>query len=362
MDKKLKVGVVGGTGMVGQRFVTLLENHPFFKLTAIAASSRSAGQTYEKAVGNRWKMSTPIPEEAKNLIVLDASEVDKVASQVDFVFCAVDMKKEEIKALEEAYAKAETPVVSNNSANRWTPDVPMVIPEINASHLSVINAQRQRLGTKRGFIAVKPNCSIQSYTPMLSALMAYEPTQVVVSTYQAISGAGKTFKEWPEMIENVIPYIGGEEEKSEQEPLRIWGTVQNGQIVKVSTPIITSQCVRVPVLDGHLATVFVSFKKKPTKEQILTAWKNYKGKPQELNLPSAPKQFIHYFEEENRPQTKLDCMIEQGMAVCAGRLREDSIYDYKFIGLSHNTLRGAAGGAVLIAELLTVEGYITSKN
>lgn len=362
MNKKLKVGIVGGTGMVGQRFITLLENHPFFQLTAIAASSRSANQTYEKAVAGRWKMATPIPEEAKNLIVLDASKVDEVASKVDFIFCAVDMKKDEIKALEEAYAKAETPVVSNNSANRWTKDVPMVIPEINASHLAVIEAQKQRLGTKRGFIAVKPNCSIQSYTPMLSALMEYEPTTVVASTYQAISGAGKTFKEWPEMIENVIPYIGGEEEKSEQEPLRIWGKVENGQIVKATSPIITSQCVRVPVLDGHLATVFVSFKHKPSKEQILTAWKNYKGKPQELNLPSAPKQFIHYFEEENRPQTKLDCNIENGMAVCAGRLREDSIYDYKFIGLSHNTLRGAAGGAVLIAELLTVEGYITSKN
>ena len=361
MNKKLKVGVVGGTGMVGQRFVTLLENHPFFELKVIAASSRSAGQTYEKAVEGRWKMDGDIPAEAKNLVVIDAAKVEEVAAQVDFVFCAVDMKKDEIKALEEAYAKAEVPVVSNNSANRWTPDVPMVIPEINDSHLEVIAAQRKRLGTTRGFIAVKPNCSIQSYTPMLSALSEYEPTVVVASTYQAISGAGKTFKEWPEMIDNVIPYIGGEEEKSEQEPLRVWGKVVDGQIVKAESPVITAQCVRVPVLDGHLATVFVSFKKKPTKEQILEAWKNFKGKPQELDLPSAPKQFIHYFEEDNRPQTHLDRDTEKGMAVCAGRLREDAVYDYKFVGLSHNTLRGAAGGAVLIAELLTVEGYITSK-
>lgn len=361
MNKKLKVGIVGGTGMVGQRFITLLENHPFFELKVIAASTRSAGQTYEQAVEGRWKMSTPMPEAVKKMIVMDASKVEEVASQVDFVFCAVNMKKDEIKALEEAYAKAETPVVSNNSANRWTPDVPMVIPEINDSHLEVIAAQRKRLGTKRGFIAVKPNCSIQSYTPMISALLDYEPTVIVASTYQAISGAGKTFKEWPEMEGNIIPYIGGEEEKSEQEPLRVWGKVVDGQIVKAEAPIITAQCIRVPVLDGHLATVFVSFKKKPTKEQILEAWKNYKGKPQELDLPSAPKQFIHYFEEENRPQTKLDRDTEKGMAVCAGRLREDTVYDYKFVGLSHNTLRGAAGGAVLIAELLTVEGYITAK-
>ena len=361
MNKKLKVGVIGGTGMVGQRFVTLLENHPFFQLTVVAASGRSAGQTYEKSVEGRWKMDTPIPEEAKNLIVMDAANVEEVASKVDFVFCAVNMNKDEIKALEEAYAKAETPVVSNNSAHRWTPDVPMVIPEINDEHLEVIASQRKRLGTQRGFIAVKPNCSIQSYTPMLSALSEYEPTVVVASTYQAISGAGKTFNEWPEMIDNVIPYIGGEEEKSEQEPLRVWGKVENGEIVKAQAPVITAQCIRVPVLDGHLATVFVSFKKKPTKEQILEAWKNFKGKPQELNLPSAPKQFIHYFEEENRPQTGVDRNTENGMAVCAGRLREDSVYDYKFVGLSHNTLRGAAGGAVLIAELLTVEGYITAK-
>ena len=361
MEKKLRVGIVGGTGMVGQRFLALLDGHPFFDVKVIAASTRSAGQTYEKAVEGRWKMSTPVPEAVKDLMVMDASKVEEVASLVDFVFCAVDMKKDEIKALEEAYAKTETPVVSNNSAHRWTPDVPMVIPEINDSHLSVIEAQKKRLGTTKGFIAVKPNCSIQSYVPMLSALLEFEPTTVIASTYQAISGAGKTFKEWPEMIDNVIPYIGGEEEKSEQEPLRIWGTVENGEIVKAASPVITTQCIRVPVADGHLATVFVSFKKKPTKEQILEAWKNYKGKPQDLNLPSAPAQFITYFEEDNRPQTQLDRDTENGMGVCVGRLREDVVYDYKFVGLSHNTVRGAAGGAVLIAELLTAEGYITSK-
>ncbi len=361
MNNKLRVGIVGGTGMVGQRFVILLENHPFFEVKVIAASKNSAGRTYEEAVADRWKMNAPIPEAVKTLIVKDAANVEEVASEVDFVFCAVDMKKDEIKALEEAYAKAETPVVSNNSAHRWTSDVPMVIPEINDSHLEIIAAQRKRLGTTKGFIAVKPNCSIQSYVPMLSALLEFEPTTVVASTYQAISGAGKTFKEWPEMIDNVIPYIGGEEEKSEQEPLKIWGTVENGEIVKAQAPLITTQCIRVPVLDGHLATVFVSFKKKPTKEQILEAWKNYKGKPQTLNLPSAPKQFITYFEEDNRPQTRIDRDLENGMGISVGRLREDSLYDYKFVGLSHNTVRGAAGGAVLIAELLKEEGYITHK-
>ncbi len=361
MNNKLRVGIVGGTGMVGQRFVTLLENHPFFEVKVIAASKNSAGKTYAEAVADRWKMNTPIPEAVKTLIVKDAANVEEVASEVDFVFCAVDMKKDEIKALEEAYAKAETPVVSNNSAHRWTSDVPMVIPEINDNHLEIIATQRKRLGTTKGFIAVKPNCSIQSYVPMLSALLEFEPTTVVASTYQAISGAGKTFKEWPEMIDNVIPYIGGEEEKSEQEPLKIWGTVENGEIVKAQTPLITTQCIRVPVLDGHLATVFVSFKKKPTKEQILEAWKNYKGKPQTLNLPSAPKQFITYFEEDNRPQTRIDRDLENGMGISVGRLREDSLYDYKFVGLSHNTVRGAAGGAVLIAELLKEEGYITHK-
>lgn len=361
MGERLRAGIIGGTGMVGQRFVQLLDNHPWFEVTAIAASAGSAGKTYEEAVNKRWKMDGPIPEQVKQIIVQDASKVEEVASNVDFVFCAVDMKKEEITALEEAYAKTGTPVVSNNSAHRWTPDVPMVIPEINPEHLNVIEAQRKRLGTSTGFIAVKPNCSIQSYVPALHALQEFKPSVVVVSTYQAISGAGKNFTDWPEMLDNVIPYIGGEEEKSEQEPLRIWGHVENGEIVKANEPLITSQCIRVPVTDGHLATVFVKFQNKPTKEQILESWHQYSGRPQELELPSAPKQFITYFEEENRPQTKLDRNIENGMGVSVGRLREDPLYDYKFVGLSHNTLRGAAGGAVLIAELLKAEGYIQAK-
>ena len=355
--EKLKVGVIGATGMVGQRFLLLLENHPYFEVAVLAASARSAGQSYEKAVGERWKMSVPMPEKYKNMIVKDASDIDSVKPYVSFVFCAVDMKKPDILALEEAYAKAEIPVVSNNSANRWTPDVPMVIPEINDSHLEVIEHQRKRLGTKRGFIAVKPNCSIQSYVPALTPLLKYKPTQIVATTYQAISGAGKTFKEWPEMIDNVIPYIGGEEEKSEQEPLRVWGKVENGQIVKADAPLITTQCIRVPVTNGHTAAVFVKFENKPTKEEILEAWKNFSGKPQALGLPSAPEQFITYFEEDNRPQAALDRDIYGGMGVTVGRLREDTLFDYKFVGLSHNTVRGAAGGAVLIAELLYREGY-----
>ncbi len=358
---KLKVGILGGTGMVGQRFVALLENHPWFEVVSVAASERSAGKTYEDAVGERWKLNTPMPESVKKLIVKNVNSVKEVSQGVDFVFSAVDMTKEEIKAIEEAYAKTETPVVSNNSAHRWTPDVPMVVPEINPEHLSVIEDQKKRLGTKRGFIVVKPNCSIQSYTPALHALKEFGPKIVVATTYQAISGAGKTFKDWPEMIDNVIPYIGGEEEKSEQEPLRIWGKVENGQIVKATAPIITTQCIRVPVSDGHTAAVFVSFEKKPTKEQIIKAWREYKGLPQELNLPSAPKHFIQYLEDDNRPQVKLDKDYENGMGISLGRLREDSVYDYKFVGLSHNTLRGAAGGGVLIAELLKAEGYITSK-
>ncbi|MFM9279329.1 aspartate-semialdehyde dehydrogenase [Paenibacillus jiagnxiensis] len=361
MTEKLKVGIVGGTGMVGQRFVQLLDQHPWFQVTAIAASANSAGKTYEESVQGRWKVPGSIPEEVKNIVVQDASKVEAVAGQVDFVFCAVDMKKDEIKALEEAYAKTGTPVISNNSAHRWTPDVPMVIPEINPGHIEVIAAQRKRLGTSTGFIAVKPNCSIQSYVPALHALLDFKPTKVVTSTYQAISGAGKNFTDWPEMMDNVIPYIGGEEEKSEQEPLRIWGSVANGEIVKAEAPLITTQCIRVPVTDGHLATVFVSFEKKPSKAEILERWQQFKGRPQELGLPSAPQQFITYFEEENRPQTKLDRDIERGMGVSTGRLREDTIYDYKFVGLSHNTLRGAAGGAVLIAELLKAEGYIQAK-
>ena len=355
--EKMRVGVVGATGMVGQRFLTLLDNHPYFEVVALAASARSAGKTYREAVGNRWKMAVPMPEKFADMIVYDAQNIAKIGELCSFVFCAVDMKKDEIRALEEAYAKAEIPVVSNNSAHRWTPDVPMVIPEINPEHLEVIAAQRKRLGTKRGFIAVKPNCSIQAYVPELTPLRKYGIKEVVATTYQAISGAGKTFNEWPEMIDNIIPYIGGEEEKSEQEPLRVWGKVENGEIVKANDTVITTQCIRVPVTDGHTAAVFVKFENKPTKEQILEDWKNFRGMPQELELPSAPEQFITYFEEDNRPQAKLDRDIYGGMGVTAGRLREDIIYDYKFVGLSHNTLRGAAGGAVLIAELLYRLGY-----
>ena len=357
--KKYKVGIIGGTGMVGQRFVTLMEDHPWFQLTAIAASPRSAGKTYEQAVSGRWAMTTSIPQQAKDLVVLDASaDGEKIAGMVDFVFCAVDMKKEEIRALEETYAKAEVPVVSNNSAHRWTDDVPMVVPEMNPEHLAVIPAQRARLGTRRGFIAVKSNCSIQSYAPALHPLMQFGIEKVLVCTYQAISGAGKTFERWPEMVDNLIPYIGGEEEKSEQEPLKVWGKVEDGKIVKAAGPAITAQCLRVPVSDGHTAAVFVTFRNKPSMEEIRETWKNFKGRAQELELPSAPKQFLHYFEEPDRPQARLDRDLEGGMAISAGRLRPDSQYDYKFVGLSHNTLRGAAGGAVLLAELLCAEGYI----
>ncbi len=357
--KQFRVGVIGATGMVGQRFVSLLENHPWFQLKVVAASPRSAGKTYEEAVGSRWAMPFPMPESAKNLIVLDASKVDQVVPQVDFVFCAVDMKKEEIKALEEAYAKAECPVISNNSANRSTPDVPMIVPEVNASHTEIIPAQRKRLGTKRGFIAVKSNCSIQSYVPALHPLMEeFGVSKVLVCTYQAISGAGKTFERWPEMVDNVIPYIGGEEEKSEQEPLKVWGRMEGDQIVPATSPSITAQCLRVACSDGHMAAVFVSFDRKPTIDQIKERWAQFAGAPQKLELPSAPKQFLHYFEENDRPQTKFDRMLENGMAVSMGRLREDSQYDYKFVCLSHNTLRGAAGGGVLLAELLAAKGYL----
>ena len=359
-----KVGIIGGTGMVGQRFITLMENHPWFQLTAIAASGRSAGKPYEEAVQGRWAMTTPIPEEAKKLAVLDAdADAEKLAGMVDFCFCAVDMKKEEIRALEERYAKLECPIISNNSANRWTDDVPMVIPEINADHIEVIEAQRKRLGTKRGFIAVKSNCSTQSYVPALHPLMKYGLERALVCTYQAISGAGKTFERWPEMVDNCIPYIGGEEEKSEQEPLKVWGHLENGKIIKAESPVITAQCFRVACLDGHMAAVFMKFQdgSKPSIEQIKADWAAFRGPAQELELPSAPKQFLHYFEEENRPQTKLDRNLEHGMAISLGRLREDSQYDYKFVGLSHNTLRGAAGGAVLLAELLCAKGYIEAK-
>ena len=361
MEKKLRVGVLGATGMVGQRFIALLEDHPWYEVVTVAASPRSAGKTYEEAVGGRWKMTTPMPEAVKNLVVMNVNEVEKVAASVDFVFSAVDMSKDEIKAIEEAYAKTETPVVSNNSAHRWTPDVPMVVPELNPEHFDVIPFQRKRLGTKRGFIAVKPNCSIQSYAPVLTAWKEFEPYEVVATTYQAISGAGKTFQDWPEMEGNIIPYIGGEEEKSEQEPLRIWGKIQDGVIVKAAEPVITCQCIRVPVLNGHTAAVFVKFRKKPTKEQLIDRLVSFKGVPQELELPSARKQFIHYLEEDNRPQVTLDVDFENGMGISVGRLREDTVYDYKFVGLSHNTVRGAAGGAVLCAELLTAKGYISAK-
>ena len=365
MDKKLRVGILGGTGMVGQRFISLLENHPWFEVTTIAASPRSAGKTYEEAIGGRWKMTTPMPEAVKKIIVQDVSDVKNVASSVDFVFSAVDMTKDEIKKIEEEYAKTETPVVSNNSAHRWTPDVPMVVPELNPEHLEVIESQKKRLGTTRGFIAVKPNCSIQSYTPALHALKkaGYEPKTVVATTYQAISGAGKNFKDWPEMEHNIIPFIGGEEEKSEQEPHRIWGHIENGEIVKAEGPVITTQCIRVPVLDGHTAAVFVTFEegKKPSKEEIIKVWREYSGVPQELKLPSAPEHFIQYLEDDNRPQVALDVNYENGFGVSMGRLREDTVFDYKFVGLSHNTVRGAAGGAVLTAELLTAKKYITAK-
>ncbi len=358
MVKKYKVAVIGATGMVGQRFLTLLDGHPWFEPIALLASARSAGKKYPEAVGDKWAMSVPIPAYAKDITVLDAEkDAETLVGKVDFVFCAVNMKKEEIKALEERYAKLEIPVVSNNSAHRSTPDVPMIIPEVNAEHLEVIASQRKRLGTKRGFIAVKSNCSLQSYVPLLHPLKHFGLKRVAVCTYQAISGAGKTFATMPEITDNIIPFIGGEEEKSEQEPLKIWGTVENGKIVPAASPAITAQCLRVPVTDGHTAAVFVSFERKPAEEEILSAWKNFAGEPQTLSLPSAPKQFLHYMAEENRPQPRLDRNTENGMAVCAGRLRKDSLFDYKFIGFSHNTLRGAAGGAVLLAELLAAKGY-----
>lgn len=356
--KQYNVGIIGATGMVGQRFATLLENHPWFNVKVLAASPRSAGKTYEEVAGNRWKMAVPMPESMKNMVLLDATaDIEKIASMVDFCFCAVDMKKDEIKALEEAYAKAECPIVSNNSAHRFTPDVPMVVPEINPDHIEIIRAQRERLGTKRGFIAVKSNCSIQSYVPALHPLRKFGLKKVLACTYQAISGAGKTFETWPEMVDNLIPFIGGEEEKSEQEPLKVWGEIKGNEIIKAEMPSITTQCLRVPVSDGHTAAVFVSFDNKPSKEEILQLWTDFKGVPQELELPSAPKQFIHYFEDDNRPQAKLDRNLENGMAVSTGRLREDTQYDYKFVCLSHNTLRGAAGGGVLLAELLAAKGY-----
>lgn len=358
MNRKLKVGIIGGTGMVGQRFVTLLHDHEWFEVTTIAASPRSVGKTYKEAVGDRWSQSIDIPERIGQITVKNATDIESVSSDVDFVFCAVDMKKDEIKALEEAYAKAEVPVISNNSAHRGTQDVPMVIPEINNDHIAIIDAQKKRLGTRKGFIAVKPNCSIQSYVPALSALKEFGPKDISVCTYQAISGAGKTFDTWPEMLDNIIPFIGGEEEKSENEPLKIWGSIQDDKIVAATSPLISAQCIRVPVLDGHMAAVFVNFEKKPTKEEMIEKWNVYSGRPQELDLPLAPKQFIKYMTEDDRPQTRLDRDYERGMGVTIGRLREDKQYDYKFVCISHNTLRGAAGGAVLIAELLKAEGYL----
>lgn len=357
--KKFKVGIIGGTGMVGQRFATLLEGHPWFEITQIAASSNSRGKTYAEAVEGRWAMGRPIPQKLKDIVVLDAeADIDKITGSVDFVFCAVNMKKEEIRALEEKYAKHECPVISNNSANRFVPDVPMIIPEINPEHDRVIPFQRKRLGTKRGFIAVKSNCSLQSYVPALHPLQCFGVTKTLACTYQAISGAGKTFERWPEILDNVVPYIGGEEEKSEKEPMKIWGTLSDGGIVPASTPSVTTQCIRVPVSDGHLAAVFMSFEKKPEIADILQKWAEFKGRPQELGLPSAPKQFLHYFTENDRPQTRLDREIEGGMAVSIGRLRPDTQYDYKFVCLSHNTIRGAAGGGILMAELLCADGYI----
>ena len=360
-QKKLKVGVLGATGMVGQRFLALLENHPWYDVTLLAASANSAGQKYADAVKGRWALKSTIPAAVSGLVVKNASDVKRLSSEVDFVFCAVDMSKEETAKLEEAYARAETPVVSNNSAHRGTPDVPMMVPEVNPEHVAIVEAQRRRLGTNRGFIAVKPNCSLQSYVPAIHPLMKFGPKKIAVATYQAISGAGKTFESWPEMVDNVIPFIKGEEEKSEKEPLKIWGQIRDGKIVNATEPVFTAQCIRVPATDGHLAAVFATFERKPAKEEILELWRSFEGKPQKLGLPSAPKPFLTYFEDDARPQTRLDRDAGNGMAVTIGRLRPDVIFDYRFVCLSHNTVRGAAGGAVLTAELLTAEGYITAK-
>ncbi len=358
MDRRLKVGILGGTGMVGQRFITLLDDHPWFEVASIAASERSAGMSYAEAVSGRWKLDVQMPERVKNIVVRNVNDISKIADEVDMVFCAVDMKKEEIKELEEKYARAEVPVVSNNSAHRWTEDVPMIIPEINPQHVSIIEMQRKRLGTKKGFISVKSNCSLQSYVPPMHALMRYQPERILACTYQAISGAGKTFSDWPEITDNVIPYIGGEEEKSESEPLKIWGRIEGGKIVKAPGPVISAQCYRVPVLDGHMAAVYATFKRKPSRDEILSCWKEFKGKPQVLKLPSAPSQFLTYFDQPDRPQSRFERNVEKGMGISLGRLREDCLFDYKFVCLSHNTIRGAAGGGVLMAELLKAEGYL----
>lgn len=361
MDKKLRVGVIGATGYVGQRFISLLENHPWFECVALCASPRSAGKRYEEAVAGRWKIDRPMPEYAKDMIVYGTDDIEAYVDQIDFTFCAVDMKKDEIRALEEKIAKLECPVISNNSANRWTEDVPMIIPEINSDHAALIDAQRKRLGTSRGFIAVKPNCSIQSYVPALTPLLSYGIEKISVCTYQAISGAGKTFDIWPEMVGNMIPYIGGEEEKSEKEPLKVWGSFAGDHIEIASKPVISAQCYRVAVQEGHTAAVSVSFKDKPSMDTMIKAWREFEGEAQRLKLPSAPEHFLQYLEENDRPQPKLDAMFGNGMGVSIARLREDNIFDYKFTCLSHNTLRGAAGGGMLTAELLTKKGYITAK-
>lgn len=361
MSSKLKAGVLGGTGFVGQRLITLLNNHPYFEIEVIAASPNSSGKSYYDAVKDRWKLNIPIPEAVKDIKVKNLNDVDEISSRVDFVFCAVNMPKDEIKKIEENYAKHETPVISNNSANRMVDDIPVIIPEINPNHLEIIEKQRERLGTKRGFIVTKPNCSIQSYVPAVNALMEFRPERILACTYQAISGSGKIFSDWPEIMDNVIPYIQGEEAKSEEEPLKVWGYIENGRIVNAKKPVITSQCIRVPVSDGHMAAVFVQFEKKPSKDEILKAWKAYKGIPQILNLPTAPKQLLTYFEEADRPQTRLDRDIENGMGITLGRLREDSLFDYKFVCLSHNTLRGAAGGSLLTAELLKSQSLLSPK-
>ncbi len=358
MDKKLKVGILGGTGMVGQRFITLLDNHPWFEVVALGASERSSGRTYEEAVNGRWKLDIPMPEKVKNINVKNVNEIAKFKDEVDMVFCAVDMKKDEIKALEEQYAKAEIPVISNNSAHRWTDDVPMIIPEINPEHAAIIEKQRKRLGTSKGFIAVKSNCSLQSYVPPIHALMKFGPEKVLACTYQAISGAGKVFSDWPEILDNVIPYIGGEEDKSENEPLKIWGKIEGDKIVKSAGPKISAQCYRVPVSDGHMAAVYASFKNKPSIDEMIDCWKSFKGRAQQLKLPSAPEHFLTYMDQPDRPQTNIDRNVEKGMGICVGRLREDILFDYKFVCLSHNTIRGAAGGGVLMAELLKAEGYL----
>ncbi|MBK9520008.1 MAG: aspartate-semialdehyde dehydrogenase [Anaeromyxobacter sp.] len=360
-QKKLRVGILGATGMVGQRFLALLEHHPWYEVTLVAASANSAGQRYQDAVKGRWALQTAIPAAAGALVVKNAADVKAIAAEVDFVFCAVDMSKEETARLEEDYARAETPVVSNNSAHRATPDVPMMVPEINPEHAEIIPLQRKRLGTTRGFIAVKPNCSLQSYVPAIHPLMEFGPRRIAVCTYQAISGAGKTFETWPEMVDNLIPFIKGEEEKSEKEPMKIWGRIQGAGIVAATDPVISAQCIRVPAADGHMAAVFVAFDRKPSKEEILARWRSFAGRPQQLGLPSAPTPFLHYFEEENRPQTRLDRDAGKGMAITIGRLRTDSLFDYRFVALSHNTVRGAAGGAVLTAELLTKDGWITAR-